>query len=254
MKNKICTIDNILRWSLLMIILSLVLACGGGGNGSSRKTKSGQLTVDESLLPEQQIELYTMQTDEFAKAIVEEGACRVLGKIYDDLFYVFYANSNTYYNCSFESGALYAMKPPIFCKDIKTGKIQEVSIPQTIDSQEFKVNLILDYICYEGKILMIVTGKNPEELYHYSVEPVNVICFDGNDFSFNYIVGGHPWRMGNEEIFRYDANIGIPFSQIFDGTYKNNPAYLDLNNDQDSIKSNSQSDIPNEGIGEELRE
>ena len=153
MKNKICTIDNILRWSLLMVILSLVLACGGSGNGGLKKTKLGQLTVDKSLLPEQQLEMYKIQTDEFVQAIEEEGG-DVLGRIYDGLFYVFYASSDPNSNFSI---------PPIYCKDIKTDKIKKILIPKAIDGHVIKINYILESFSQDGKILMTVTDKNPSE-------------------------------------------------------------------------------------------
>lgn len=224
--NNNCNRSSLLRLLMPLAFALFFIGCSGGGKTQQEIT--GELTVDESLSPEQQIELLKLKAKAFTDSIREEGY-NVLGNELDSLFYVFYAKEDTLYNTYFRDYGINAWRLPIFCKDIKTGHIKEVSIPKTIDGRQIKINLILDYFGRDGKVIMIVTDKNPEELQPYFVQPVNVICFDSRDFTFNYIVGGRPWSIGNERIRIYDSDISIPFSQIFDGTFKNNSAIQENN-------------------------
>lgn len=226
---------KVLRWSLSLALLPLIVCCNGYSGSSSQKVFSGQLTVDESLLPEQQMELYKLQTDAFADSITQFGFS-VLGKTCDSSFYVFYAKDTIYYHTHNWGSSIYTWIPSILCMDIKNGKIKKVSFPNTIDGHALKINIILDYYSKDGNILMIVSNKKTDELEYYMSEPVDVIYFNGKNFSFNYIVGGHPWAIdrNDETICRYDDIFTIPFSQIFDGTYKNDLVFLEA--EQDSVE------------------
>lgn len=240
MGTCVYNIKKILRWSLSLAMLLFILGCGGS---NSKEKELGQLTVDESLLPEQQLEWYKIQSNAFVDSIRQNGFRVLGGGNNDNSIYVFYAKDTIYYHTHNWGGSVSTWIPPILCKDIKNGKNQKVSIPNTIDGHIIKINMILESYNLDDKILLIVTDKKSDELEYRMREPVDVICFNGNDFSFNYIVGGHPWTIdrNDEIIYRYDALQTIPFSGIIDGTYKDFTADIEIC--KDSIDSQKRLDI-----------
>ena len=224
MDSRICSIRNASRWLLSSVILVLFMGCSGGS--STQNEISGELTVDESLSPEQQLELYQLQTNAFADSIFREGYS-ILVRDVDSLFYVYYAKRDTLYQAHYDD---FVVRPPIMFKDIKTGRIQEVSIPTTIDGRQIRVNTIIDYRGFEGQVIMSVTGKSPKDLEDKIYESFDILYFVVKDNSFHYILGGRPWDVGKESVYDFSQDwIRIPFSEIIDGTYKDNPALSPMN-------------------------
>lgn len=213
----------VLRVMLTLALSPLLLGCSGGCN--QQKTNFGELIVDETLSPEQQLEMYKLQTNAFADSIFQEGYS-ILVRDVDSLFYVYYAKRDTICEAFYDD---IVNRPPIMFKDIRTGRVQEVSIPTNIEGKQIKINTIIDYRGLKGKVIMCVTEKNPKELDEKIYESFDVLCFDAKDNSFHYIVGGCPWCVSNECVYDFKRDwIKIPFSEIFDGTFKNNPAILEI--------------------------
>lgn len=238
MNSRIYGVTNVSLWFLSSVMLLLLIGCS---SGSTQKEVSGELSVDETLAPEQQLELYKLQTNAFADSIFQEGYS-ILVRDVDSLFYVYYAKRDTIYEAYYDD---IVNRPPIMFKDIRTGRVQEVSIPTNIDGKQIRINTIIDYRGLEGKVIMCVTGKNPKELEERLYESFDVLCFEAKDNSFHYIVGGCPWCVSNDCVYDFKRDwIKIPFTEIFDGTYKNNPALSEKN--QNSTDNNSQLDNPDE--------
>ena len=214
MDNRICSITNISQWLLSSAILLLFMGCSRGS--STQKEVSGELTVDETLLPEQQLELYKLQTNAFADSIFREGYS-ILVRDVDSLFFVYYAKRDTIYQAYYDN---IVNRPPIMFKDIRTGRVQEVSIPASIDGKPININTIVEYRGLEDKVIMSITGKSPKELREKLYESFDVLCLDAKDNTFHYIVGDCPWCVGNKFVYDFRRDwIKIPLSQILNGSY-----------------------------------
>ncbi len=210
--------------AFIYIAVYIFTACQG-----TSSSKGQGLSYDKSLSNEQQIELLKSQAKSFADSIRSIGY-DVLGTFIDEKNHsVFYIKKGLTIN--YEEGHMRLL--PIKCKDIKTGEVNDLKIPATMDGHTVKVNLLLGSCAADNKMLLLSTNKNSAEINDdysrpFSQEPIDVFLIDVNDLSFHYVIGGRHWMIGKEGygddaipfLTCYDErNLKIPLIQIFDGTY-----------------------------------
>ena len=208
------------RCLLLLVAALMITGCNG------RRTGSSELTYDESLSPEQELELMHKRAKEFADSISREGY-NILGIVVNEEFNdVYYAKAGLHV---VESRATYL--PPIIKRNIKTCEEQTVSIPASIDGHPIDATMIVQ-AWREGEKILMLLSNDQDLLNNDHVMPINVVLFDARNGGFSYVTGGKPWRIGEEHqsngqdipllryVYLYGSSPRIPLSQIFDGSYR----------------------------------
>lgn len=207
------------RCLLLLVAAIMITGCNGGRIGSP------ELTYDESISPEQELELMHKQAKEFADSISREGY-NILGIVVnEELNDVYYAKAGLHV---VESRATFL--PPIIKRNIKTCEEQTVSIPASIDGHPVGATLIVQAWREGDKILMLLSNEQ-DLLNNHHTMPIDVVLFDAKNEAFSYVTGGKPWRIGEEHqsngqdipllryVYLYGSTPRIPLSQIFDGSF-----------------------------------